>query len=275
MFYEELVLHFTVYAFLGYIAEVIYCSIGQKRLVNRGFLYGPFLPVYGFGGLIIYVLPDVIKSNLLLLFISGFVLTSILEYFTSWLLEKCFSVKLWDYTGYFCNINGRVCLLNSTLFGIMSIAMVNLVEPRVNHVISLIPEDAIHTIVSLISIMFSIDTTLSVMKMREFQKGLALLRAKRAEIEAKTKALVASGKKELAEELKTRLEEDLQRYRDGFVLKASKVVRANPGISARSEEIKRQLEVIAEWSKDRKALKKKYREDLRNLDDSAMKELRR
>ena len=115
----EFILHFFIYSILGYISEVIYCSIPQHRFVNRGFLYGPYLPIYGFGGLIVYVLPAPIKGNIFLLFASAFVLTSCLEYFTSWLLEKCFSVKLWDYSKHFGNINGRVCLLNSTLFGIM------------------------------------------------------------------------------------------------------------------------------------------------------------
>ena len=271
---DRLIIYFLVYSFLGYLSEVAYCSIGQHSLVNRGFLYGPWLPIYGFGGLIVYVLPAPIKGNILLLFASAFVLTSCLEYFTSWLLEKCFSVKLWDYSKHFGNINGRVCLLNSTLFGIMGIVTVRIAEPIVADIIAAIPSAVLVPLSHFIVAAVSVDTSLSVMKMIHFRQGLALIREKRKDIEERTKALVAAGKKELAEELRARLEEDLQKYRDRFLLKASHVARSNPSMSARNEEIRRQIEVIASWSRERAALRRRQKAEVAELDREKLDELR-
>ena len=120
----------------------------------------------------------------------------------------------------------------------------------------------------------SVDTSLSVMKMIHFRQGLALIREKRKDIEERTKALVAAGKKELAEELRARLEEDLQKYRDRFLLKASHVARSNPSMSARNEEIRRQIEVIASWSRERAALRRRQKAEVAELDREKLDELR-
>ena len=112
------------------------------------------------------------------------------------------------------------------------------------------------------------------MKMIHFRQGLALIREKRKDIEERTKALVAAGKKELAEELRARLEEDLQKYRDRFLLKASHVARSNPSMSARNEEIRRQIEVIASWSRERAALRRRQKAEVAELDREKLDELR-
>ena len=264
----EFILHFFIYSILGYISEVIYCSIPQHRFVNRGFLYGPYLPIYGFGGLIVYVLPAPIKGNIFLLFASAFVLTSCLEYFTSWLLEKCFSVKLWDYSKHFGNINGRVCLLNSTLFGIMGIVTVRIAEPIVADIIAAIPSAVLVPLSHFIVAAVSVDTSLSVMKMIHLE--IELLR------EREVVAAVRGGGSYTVDldGPVVLLEEDLQKYRDRFLLKASHVARSNPSMSARNEEIRRQIEVIASWSRERAALRRRQKAEVAELDREKLDELR-
>ena len=105
---DRYIVLFFIFSILGYISEVIYCSVPAHRFVNRGFLYGPYLPIYGSGAMIVLVLLEPVADNPLLVFLFGLILTSILEYFTSWALEKLFSVKLWDYSKHRVNINGRV-----------------------------------------------------------------------------------------------------------------------------------------------------------------------
>ena len=271
---DRLIIYFLVYSFLGYLSEVAYCSIGQHRLVNRGFLYGPWLPIYGFGGLLVVIFLDPVSQWPPLVFVLAFLLTSLLEYFTSWALERLFSVKLWDYSRMKVNINGRVCLLNSTLFGIMGIVTVRIAEPIVADIIAAIPSAVLVPLSHFIVAAVSVDTSLSVMKMIHFRQGLALIREKRKDIEERTKALVAAGKKELAEELRARLEEDLQKYRDRFLLKASHVARSNPSMSARNEEIRRQIEVIASWSRERAALRRRQKAEVAELDREKLDELR-
>ena len=85
-------LTFVLYAFIGYLCEVVYCSIGQRHLVDRGFLYGPWLPIYGFGGLIVDIFLCPIASHPVLVFLLAVVLTSAVEYVGSWALEKIFSI---------------------------------------------------------------------------------------------------------------------------------------------------------------------------------------
>ena len=117
----ELFLHFVFYSFLGWVAETIYCSLLQGKFVYRGFLSGPVCPIYGFGAIFVITLLQPFKENILMLFLMGVVITSTLEYITSYLLEVIFHMKWWDYSKRKFNINGRVCAWNSSLFGILSV----------------------------------------------------------------------------------------------------------------------------------------------------------
>lgn len=132
-------LYFFIYSFGGWVCECIYCSIPAKKFINRGFLYGPYCPIYGFGALLVTLLLDGYLSNPLLVFLLGMLLTSILEYVTSYVMEKLFHKKWWDYSHYRININGRVCLLNSTLFGLMALFVIYVLHPKVTDLIQLIP----------------------------------------------------------------------------------------------------------------------------------------
>ena len=100
---------------------------------NRGFLYGCYCPIYGFGSLLIIVLLKDYYDDPVVLFILSVVFTSILEYFTSWLMEKIFNDRWWDYTDNFANINGRVCLFNSLCFGVGALAINYLLYPMISH----------------------------------------------------------------------------------------------------------------------------------------------
>lgn len=271
---DYLVIYFLVYSFLGYVSEVIYCSVGQRRLVNRGFLFGPWLPIYGFGGLIVVIFLDPLSPYPIAVFICAFLLTSVLEYFTSWLLERIFSVKLWDYSRMKVNINGRVCLLNSTLFGIMGLAAEYIVQPFMSRIAHSIPSAYLHPLAMLISIAFSVDTTFSVIKMASFKEGLRRFRAYRKEMEARIAELVAEGNKELADELRRRFEYELDKARTSFTLRTGRILRANPSITSRSREISYQLGILNEWSKARKELKAKYKADIKALADENIAKLR-
>lgn len=135
--FPHLFVMFIIFAFLGWCCEEVYVSSLQRKLVKRGMLYGPICPIYGFGGLIIYFCLYPWRDTWFILFLAAFVLTSTLEYFSSWILEKLFHAKWWDYSKRAFNLNGRCCLLNSTLFGLMGIAAEHWVEPFVHKLIYL------------------------------------------------------------------------------------------------------------------------------------------
>lgn len=136
----DLVYYYFIYAFMGWCIESVYASWEDNRLVNRGFLYGPFCSIYGFGALILIIVLKPIMDNVLLMFLAAVVLTSVLEYITGFVLEKTFGHKWWDYSNRSFNINGRICLRFSLYWGIISVLMLKILHPQVIDWVERIPE---------------------------------------------------------------------------------------------------------------------------------------
>lgn len=129
------ILYFITYSFLGWGCESTYVSLAKRKFINRGFLYGPLCPIYGFGALLVLYVLSPFVANPILIFCFGMLVTSILEYFTSWLMETIFHLHWWDYSSYKYNLNGRVCLKNSIMFGILGIVVVYVIHPAINKAI--------------------------------------------------------------------------------------------------------------------------------------------
>lgn len=110
---------FLLFCFIGYLWEVILYLFKIGKFVNKGNLHGPWLPVYGFGGLIIYYISSRISNSFGVLFIINFILCGLVEYIISFFEEVIWHNRWWDYSNKLYNINGRVCLLSLTFFGIM------------------------------------------------------------------------------------------------------------------------------------------------------------
>lgn len=133
--FSDFVLYFMLYSCLGWICEVIYCSIPTKKFVNRGFLAGPYCPIYGFGALIILFLLQPFKGNPLLLFVFAVIATTMLEYVTSWAMEALLGIRLWDYSNRKMNLNGRICIKNSLIFGVLGVIVTYLVHPLTSQLV--------------------------------------------------------------------------------------------------------------------------------------------
>lgn len=131
----DIILYLIIYSFLGWCCESLYCSVLNSQWINRGFLNGPFCPVYGFGAIITLFFLQLIPNNFLSVFIGGIIITSSLEYFTSWIMEKLFHARWWDYSEHKFNINGRVCLLNSTLFGLLCLFLYFQLHPLIKNIV--------------------------------------------------------------------------------------------------------------------------------------------
>ena len=156
-------LYFSIYSFLGWICEVIYCSIPVKKFINRGFLNGPVCPVYGFGALfVIYIMEWLNIDSPILIFIFGGVIASIIEFIADILLEYVFHTRLWNYSNRKFNIKGRVCLLNSTLFATLSLVLLEIIHPLMVLFISKFSNLAIILVASLFLIIFIVDMSLTV-----------------------------------------------------------------------------------------------------------------
>ena len=107
MFYKCFIL-FIIYSILGWSLEVLLSLYEHKRFINRGFLIGPYCPIYGAGSILLTLLLTNYENNIIILFILSMVICGILEYFVSFILEKIFKLRWWDYTNMKFNINGRI-----------------------------------------------------------------------------------------------------------------------------------------------------------------------
>lgn len=154
-------LAFILYSFFGWCVEVILCLIRDKKFVNRGFLIGPYCPIYGFGCMLIVLLLRNYMDNALVLFILAMVICLILEYFTSYLMELIFKARWWDYSDKKFNINGRVCLEYAIFFGIGGALIMYLVHPFVMKIVGKFSGVVLLIIGSILFVVFVIDNIMS------------------------------------------------------------------------------------------------------------------
>lgn len=168
---------FIAFSFIGWCSEVLYVGIfSEHKFVNRGFLYGPLCPIYGFGGMAILCLPTKILNSWGWLFLCSMVLATVVEYFTSWLLEKMFHTLWWDYSDKKFNLHGRVCLLNAILFGAMGILVVHFLEPLILYLIGLLNDFWLSIVFDVIAVVLAIDLVSTVRKLVDFQTTMERLK---------------------------------------------------------------------------------------------------
>lgn len=177
------IVYFFIYSFLGWVCETIYCSIGGQKFVNRGFLNGPICPIYGFGALFVVLMLREYSDNTIMLFICAMIGTSILEYFSSVGLEKIFHAKWWDYSKKICNINGRICLKNSFLFGVMGVLLTKVIHPIITDLVSLIPIKATYCISIILILWIITELTTTINSLNKLGKKLEGLGQVKTELE--------------------------------------------------------------------------------------------
>ena len=158
---DQWILLFFLYSFAGYLWEVAYVSLRSRRPVNRGFLFGPVLPIYGFGAITILhaVLP--VQGNILLTALLGGLSASILEYFTGWLMEKLFGMRYWDYSNDPGNIRGYVCPRATFAWCLFSILLVRWIHPYFNDMLLRVPQMADSLLAHGLAAGLAVDTTVS------------------------------------------------------------------------------------------------------------------
>ena len=152
---------FIIYTFLGWVLEVAFIFIKTKRFVNRGFLIGPACPIYGFGALIMMFYLTQYKDEPFTVFIMGAFICSTLEYITSYIMEKIFKARWWDYSEKKFNVNGRICLTYAFLFGLCGVIMICFTNPIIIYLLNLIPENIMMIISSSFLIIFITDVLVS------------------------------------------------------------------------------------------------------------------
>lgn len=132
-------LYFIIYSVLGWCMETIYCSVAERRLVPRGFLYGPLCPIYGVGVLMMICWFQPLMGNPVLFYVVATVCMSTWEYMVGWFLETTTHMKYWDYSQYRFNLHGRICLWVCLVWGILSFLVLYFIHPKVAEQVAKLP----------------------------------------------------------------------------------------------------------------------------------------
>lgn len=229
---------FFVYCFLGWCIESTIVSIKSKKLVNRGFLKIPFLPIYGTGAIIILFVCLPFKENILMVYLAGMISATILEYVVGYGMEAIFKMKYWDYSNDKFNYKGRICLVSSLFWGMLAVLLVEFVHKYIEITIFSINENVLKSLVTFIFIIVIIDTIVSTREAIDLNKVLKNMSLLRKEME----------------NIKLEIEEILKiGYEDFSEIKVRGALEAKELLSATKEKIemlKEKLSDIAEIRKE-------------------------
>lgn len=288
--FEQWILLFFIYGFFGYIWEVCYVSLRRHSLTDRGFFYGPILPIYGSGALIILFATIPVKSSIILVFICGMCAATLLEFITGWAMEKIFKVRYWDYHDNFLNIAGYICPKASLAWGVFSVLLIYFIHNYIERLLFLIPNIFITPCAFALTVVFCIDATLSVRaaldlkevlqniaanneELRRLQKRLDIVAAFIDEDKENFKEFIADGLENISdklEDLEDKLEdlgEKVEDYKEetAFIRSQRKTVRRQ-NIAQAKADYRLHFEQLVETLK---AQEKYFSEHTKDSDDKA------
>jgi len=161
---------FMIYSFFGWVMEMIVCSIYDKKVVNRGFLIGPYCPIYGCGCILIISLLFKYRSDPITLVIMAILICGLLEYFTSYMMEKLFKARWWDYSNKRFNINGRICLETLVAFGALALLLTYIINPFFVGIIDGFSNVLLIVLAMILLVIFIVDMSISLKVISGFKK---------------------------------------------------------------------------------------------------------
>lgn len=184
---------FMIYSFIGWIIEVINFLFISRKFINRGFLIGPYCPIYGFGSILMIAFLHPYMEDPLVLFVMVVTICSVLEYTTSYLMEKLFKARWWDYSHNKFNLNGRICLGTMLLFGLGGCIILYAANPIITHFLFFIPDMVLTIITIILFVIFLIDNLISFKVILNFKKVANSVRKDSTEeISKKVRSILAS-----------------------------------------------------------------------------------
>lgn len=153
---------FFIFSFIGWVWEMILCLINHGELINRGVLHGPWLPIYGGGGVLILTVLYTVRKKPALLFICTVILCGVVEYYTSYFMEVLSGgTRWWDYSGYFLNLNGRICAEGLITFGLGGMAISYMAAPALDNLVQKIRHSTVVSLCVCLVLIFSFDCVYS------------------------------------------------------------------------------------------------------------------
>ena len=166
------ILYFIIYSIIGWLIEVMSFLVQDKKFVNRGFLIGPICPIYGYGVILIILIIGTDKTDLLSMFLKSIFICSILEYSTSFIMEKLFKARWWDYSQRRFNINGRICLETMLPFGIGATIVLYFVHPLVIKLVNMLSYNPKLIIAMVLLVIYLVDNFISMAVMNKIKKQI-------------------------------------------------------------------------------------------------------
>lgn len=237
---------FYIYCFFGWIFESTYVSLKKHHFVNRGFLRLPMLPLYGTGAVMMLWVSLPVKNNLFLVYCSGVVAATLLEYVTGYVMERLFKVRYWDYSNQKFNIHGYICLTSSIAWGFLTILMTEVIHKPIEHLVLNLPPVLEWCLLGAVSGCFVMDTIHSTKEALGLAKALESVAKLRADLEdmqvqlallkAETMQNVENAKEELLDAVAENVENSRQlaAARKEMLATAAEIHRE--AIAARKEE---------------------------------------
>lgn len=227
---------FYIYCFLGWIWECCYVSFIKKQWVNRGFLHGPLLPIYGSGAIVILVSTIPVRESIPAVFVFGMIGATLLEFCTGFCMERMFGVRYWDYSNQPLNVKGHICLGVSLGWGFFSVLMVKVIHQPVDKVIGLIPLSALEILVFMISILVAVDFTQSFNEAMDLKSMLEKISSSNEQIRILTKRI---------EVVAAFAEEDYRKFKETRALRQEEKVKKE---KSKWEVFEHNLLEKKEWS---------------------------
>lgn len=262
---SQWIFFFFWYCFIGWIWECFYVSVKEAikkrrwRWINRGFMHGPVIPIYGFAALSILIATIPFKDNSLLIFVLGALAASVMELMTGIFLEKNFHVKYWDYSNLPLNYKGHVCLFASLLWGLLSLLMVKVLHVPVETILIGLPSKVVEGITFILVILFTYDFKESLqeaMDLKELLEKLDDYKAVVQRMEKRMDALVAFAPIPNIDDLK----EVPENAKEHFLYRVEEMRKQH---ISRIQTIRNKVEDIGDLLEDRNEIKNQLEKQLR------------
>lgn len=264
------VLFFFIYSFIGWVWECCFVSVRKRRWVNRGFMYGPMLPIYGFGALAVLISTIRVRDSIPLIFLFGMVGATLLEYVTGAVMERLFNVKYWDYSNQKFNLNGYICLTSSLGWGLFSVLLVKFVHVPIEGAVLKIPTIIAEGIAFVLTVAAAVDVTQSFNDAMDLKRILAQLEESKKQIRKIQEKLKVASEEfvedyrqcagEFVEDYRRRVEEHVEDYRG----RAEEMAEDYKKLAEEHMDSYRQRaeEMVEGYKEEIKVQKKKRREQI-------------
>ena len=257
---------FYFYCFLGWIFESTYVSIKSRKFVNRGFMRGPFLPIYGSGAIMMLMVSMPFQDNLVLTYFAGCVGATALELVTGIAMESLFKVRYWDYSNQRFNYKGHICLSSTIAWGFLTILMTEFLHKGVERLIFAVPYGIVTALTVVVSVYIIVDFTLSfktALDLRDVLIGLEKAKAEMERIQKRLDVIVAVANDEIEhrrQENSMRMDELMEHIERRFNTVKERM-RLNP--SEFMEEVREEISEL----RGRYTIEKEHRMQFRHLKD--------